>query len=397
MNQRSLALGALSDEVLLARLVDVLSRGRRVEAEIIAHIAEVDARRLYLGQACSSMHVYVTERLHLSDAEAYLRITVARLSRRFPVVLAMLADGRAHLSGLVRLAPHLSDENADEILGRASFRSKREIELLVAELAPRPDAPPRIRRLPAAQTRPTAGAAAPPTAGSVEPNAGPPVDAHDLVPDRAETPTTLSSGAASPGAAGPAASFPPTARRRESPLAPLSPGRFRVQFTAGSELHGKIVRAQALLRREIPDGDLAAVFDRALTLLVREVERVRFAVTASPRKDAAEADPTPSSRRVPDPIRRAVWIRDGGQCTFRDGRGHRCSARERIELHHVTPFGRGGDHGADNLRLVCAAHNAHQASLDYGARFMDDRRVSRSGPRLPDQMSGASSSRPQPV
>ncbi|HTE50409.1 MAG TPA: hypothetical protein VK698_06025 [Kofleriaceae bacterium] len=212
MNQGSLALGALSDEVLLARLVDVLSRGRRVEAEIIAHIAEVDARRLYLGQACSSMHVYVTERLHLSDAEAYLRITVARLSRRFPVVLAMLADGRAHLSGLVRLAPHLSDENADEILGRASFRSKREIELLVAELAPRPDAPPRIRRLPAAQTRPTAGAAAlptagaaaPPTAGSVEPNAGPPVDAHDLVPDRAETPTTLSSGVASPGAASPA-------------------------------------------------------------------------------------------------------------------------------------------------------------------------------------------------
>ncbi|HTE52469.1 MAG TPA: HNH endonuclease signature motif containing protein, partial [Kofleriaceae bacterium] len=175
------------------------------------------------------------------------------------------------------------------------------------------------------------------------------------------------------------------------------PGRFRVQFTAGSELHGKIVRAQALLRREIPDGDLAAVFDRALTLLVREVERVRFAVPASPRKDAADADPTPSSRRVPDPIRRAVWIRDGGQCTFRDGRGHRCSARERLEPHHVTPFGRGGDHGADNLRLVCAAHNAHQASLDYGARFMDDRRVSRSGPRLSDQMSGASSSRPQPV
>jgi hypothetical protein len=87
----------LSDRELLARLADLVSRSRRVEAELVAHLAEVDARRLYLGEACSSMHAYATERLHLSDAEAYLRITVARLSRRVPLVLAMLADGRLHL------------------------------------------------------------------------------------------------------------------------------------------------------------------------------------------------------------------------------------------------------------------------------------------------------------
>src|SRR6186997_2461368 len=72
MNQRPLALPALkalSDDVLLTRLTEIVARGRRVEAEVIAHIAEVDARRLYLGQACSSMHAYATERLRLSDAE----------------------------------------------------------------------------------------------------------------------------------------------------------------------------------------------------------------------------------------------------------------------------------------------------------------------------------------
>ena len=154
MKTASLCLEHLSDDDLLARLDDVLKRGRRVEAELIWHLAEVDRRRLYLREACPSMHVYATTRLYLSDAEAYLRITVARVSRRFPEVLAMLADGRLHLSGIARLAPHLPDLGAEALLARAAHRSKRELELLIAELAPRPDVPSTMRRLP-----PAAGAA----------------------------------------------------------------------------------------------------------------------------------------------------------------------------------------------------------------------------------------------
>ncbi|HKE18577.1 MAG TPA: HNH endonuclease, partial [Kofleriaceae bacterium] len=149
---------------------------------------------------------------------------------------------------------------------------------------------------------------------------------------------------------------------------------YKVQFTAGAELHDKLVRAQALLRRQIPDGDLAAVVERAVSTLLRELERARFAATPSPRKSAAEADPTPRSRDIPDPIRREVWQRDGGQCTFRDKHGRRCPARERLQFHHADPFGRGGDHGMANVRLLCAAHNSFQAELDYGAAFMAARR-----------------------
>jgi len=46
------------------------------------------------------MFAYCTEVLHLS--EAYLRITAARASRRYPLLLSMLADGRLHLSGIGR-------------------------------------------------------------------------------------------------------------------------------------------------------------------------------------------------------------------------------------------------------------------------------------------------------
>ena len=97
----------------------------------------------------SSMFAYATEILHLSEAEAYLRIAVARAARRFPVLLCMLGDGRLHLSGIAVLAPHLTDENCESVLARAVHKSKRQIEELAAELAPKPDVLSTIRKLPA--------------------------------------------------------------------------------------------------------------------------------------------------------------------------------------------------------------------------------------------------------
>jgi hypothetical protein len=337
MKRQVLRPESLSDDALLARLDELVARGRRNDAELVWHLAEVDARKLYLREACPSMYVYATSRLHLSEAEAYLRITVARISRRFPVVLGMLADGRLHLSAIAKLSPHLRDEDGEALLARAVHRSKREIEELIADVAPKPDAPSLIRRLPAARGQNGA-------AGSAE-----------LRLDGVGSATTCGA---------------PSAPHSGAAVEPTSVGRYKVQFTAGTELHDKITRAQALLRHQISDGDLAAVFDRAMTLLVRELERARFAAAKSPRKTADQADPTPSSRRNPDPIRRAVWMRDGGQCTFRDRRGRRCPAQERLQFHHLVPFARGGDHAERNVTLRCSAHNLYQAVLDFGADAM---------------------------
>ena len=109
---------SLSDDLLLSRVEELVRRSRRVEAELIWHLAEVDRRMLYRREACSSMFDYATARLHLSEAEAFLRIAVARVSHRFPIVLRMLADGRLHLSAIAKLASHLTDENCDALLAR---------------------------------------------------------------------------------------------------------------------------------------------------------------------------------------------------------------------------------------------------------------------------------------
>ena len=87
------------------------------------HLGEVDARGLYREQAFGSMFDYCVQALHLSEAEAYLRIRAARLGRQFPRVLPMMASGELHLSAVKLLSPVLTPANADELLAQASGTS----------------------------------------------------------------------------------------------------------------------------------------------------------------------------------------------------------------------------------------------------------------------------------
>src|SRR3990172_5173505 len=109
-------LHSISDDELLCRLAELFQHSRRVESDLVAHIGEVDARRLYSREASSSMFTYATEVLHLSEHEAYLRIAAARAARKYPMLMVMLGDGRLHLSGIGKLAPHLTDLNCEEVL-----------------------------------------------------------------------------------------------------------------------------------------------------------------------------------------------------------------------------------------------------------------------------------------
>src|SRR5215510_7785533 len=112
-------LESLTDDEVLSNLDDLLRQSRRVEAPLVAHIGEVEVRRLYARFAASSIFVYCTDILHLSEGETYLRTTVAKAAREHPVLLEMLADGRLHLSGIAKLAPVLTPQNREALLARA--------------------------------------------------------------------------------------------------------------------------------------------------------------------------------------------------------------------------------------------------------------------------------------
>jgi hypothetical protein len=391
-------LAAIPDDLLLRRLAELLAQSRRVEAELVAHIAEVDERRLYAREAFPSMFAYCTEALHLSEGEAYLRIAVARASREHPMILPMLGDGRLHLSGIALLAPHLTAENRETLLRRASHRSKRQIEELIAELVPRGDAPSRMRRLPERGSRPAtlpdtpsermptpyALAAIPP---AMAPSALAPTPSgmgRTVAPSPADLPRHPQSPASASGSMG--ITQPPLP---SVVIQSLAPGRYRVQFTASAGLHVKLLRLRALMRSQVPDGDLGAIIEAAVTEKLERLEARRFAATNRPRKHLSTTDTPPSSRCIPAAVRRAVHERDEGRCRFVDASGRRCAERHRLEYHHLHPFGFGGDHRPENIRLMCVRHNAYLAEQDYGGEAMD--RFRRSGKPGSPQATGAPS------
>jgi len=142
-------LSHLSDHTLLRDLASLVARDRATTASLLAHLAEVDARRLYLPAAHPSMFSYCVHELRLSEDCAYKRIQAARVARQFPAIFPAVADGRLHLSAVVLLAPYLTLENADGLLAAAAHNSKSEIEELLARRFPRSETIGLVQALPA--------------------------------------------------------------------------------------------------------------------------------------------------------------------------------------------------------------------------------------------------------
>ena len=398
-------LDALSDDELLRGLAELLRDSRRTEADLVAHVGEADARRLYARESSPSMFAYCTEVLHLSEAEAYLRIAAARASREHPVLLEMLADGRLHLTAIAKLAPHLTPQNREELLERATHKTKREIEELLAEIAPRPDAATVVRRLP--ERRVAAPSPLPPRLD--------PISTAPLAPPTSRDADRVASNDPGPSDPAPAPQLQlgpdAVAAARLAVVEPLAPGRYRVQFTASAELRDKLERLQARMRSSIPDGDLAAIIEAAVTEKLERLEARRFARTKTPgkplpssnvsssgrgpsptaRDGATPADQGPTvnqgsptvtqgspgaratlhrTRHIPAAIKRAVYERDGGRCRYVDEEGRRCTARDGLEYHHRHPFGHGGRHSVEGVSLLCKTHNLYLAEIDYGRLAM---------------------------
>jgi hypothetical protein len=326
----------LSDDQLIARVQRHAGDERGATVALIASLAEFDARRLYLRQGTSSLFTYCTQVLHLSEHAAYGRIEAARAARRFPVLRERLAEGALTLTNLCLLAAHLTDDNHQDVLATARHKTKREVELVVATLRPQPPVPATVRKLPAAKPSIATPTRSDETADVARP-AEPP-QAKPLVTDAA---------------------------RAWSTIAPLAPERYKLQLTVSAETHQKLRRAQDLLRHAVPNGDLALIVDRALTLLVRDLERTKFAETARPRKASVAQS---RSRHIAAAVRRRVWHRDRGQCAFVGTQG-RCTERGFLEFHHVVPYADGGESVVENLELRCRAHNGYEAARWDGMLF----------------------------
>jgi 5-methylcytosine-specific restriction endonuclease McrA len=513
-------LSKLSDREVVSEVKRLARVEAQSTADLVAMLAVFDARKLYLGEGCSSVYAYCTRVLKLSEHAAYNRIEAARAVNRFPVIQKRLAESEISLTAITLLSAHLTPENHLSVLDEARHKSKSEILKIAARLSPRPDVPATIRKLPAPRSavgeasEPVSAADTTKTASGVtaDPGVGfgsrarasdlagglelmAPVGASGkaaaadtargtadrMVTDTAnsgsahaavnggptQTPTDAANGvhatitAQGNGAAAPAVLLDPS--RHRPVLVPLAPERYKVQMTIGAETLSKLRRAQDLLRHQVPDGDLSVVFDRALTLLVTELERKKCAIVSRPRERGKAAAPsktgkagavveawgnsnadvaggqvgsatggrpagehksancsqadkpngsatirrnkplpdsrtdakpgeaapgnrkqpvlaTPAeggkpevrergsarrSRHIPARVKREVWRRDRGRCTYIGPEG-RCEQTGRLEYHHVVPYAVGGDATVDTVQLQCAGHNRYEATQFFG-------------------------------
>ena len=368
-----LDLSRRTDGELLREFRVLLVNDRRSTAELLAYIGEIQARGLFRARGCSSMFKYCVHMLHMSEDMAWKRTQVARLARHFPVILDMIADGRLHLTAVVKLLPHRLAPDFDRLLEAATHKTKPELELLLAERFPQPDVPTIVQPLGTSTQRqklvpePVVPTHESLQAASSRSALGNPETV--IVNTSTEGPVILGQSDAPSADPVPMTVSAPGQRAR---LQPLAPQRFALQVTIGQATHDKLRRAQELLGHRIASGDLEQVLDLALDALIRRLEHAKFAATDKPR--AARQRPTAGKRHVPAHVKRAVFERDGGRCTFVGDSGRRCDERRGLELDHVDPFARGGEARPDRMRLLCRAHNQLAAECTYGAGFMTARR-----------------------
>jgi hypothetical protein len=158
----------------------------------------------------------------------------------------------------------------------------------------------------------------------------------------------------------------PAAAPARASIEPTSEARYRIQLNASVSLKEKLELFQALVSHSVPNGDIAAVLERALDLALEQAQKQRFAKTSRPRSMRTRTVKRTSTHRehVPNVVQREVAARDGLRCSYVSDTGCRCWAR-------------GGASTTENLRLLCASHNRLLAERDFGAAHVAERRAAR--------------------
>ena len=342
----ALVLQDRSDQELLDGVFAAVTREFEDVALVVAHIAEMDVRKLFPGEGCSSLKAYCMEVLHLTEDQAYSRIAVARTAQKFPVVLDMLADGLVHLTAVDRLGPSLTEENHLSILAEATHKSMAEVEEIVARLRPKPAVPSSIYKV------------------GCDPEHG---NEDDMFEDNGQSAPNEEVRE----------EHVPAPRPRKSRISPLGPGSHDVHFTADDELMYALRELQELLSHQVPSSDPAIIIKHSLLRTLKDVKKERFG-TGKRRKKAEATGKRPKdvaveatkdgtqSRYIPKEIQKEVWERDGGRCAFRSERGKWCTARRFLEFHHIIPFAWRGPTTVNNLELRCRTHNGYEGELLFG-------------------------------
>ena len=377
----STAPSSLAPDVLRRRLRDLAGDERNAQVEFLLHLSEFDSRKGFLDAGYDSLWRYCLQELHLREGPAARRIAAMRVLRQHSGLEAPLRDGRLCLSTVTLISPLLGDMSLAEVIARAAYRTKDEVEHLVASLRPR--VAPRVGVRQLAPMRRLGGqpVAQPEPHPHPNPQEQPhtpvlaPVAMSAFVPSASSTepPAAVSNGSSSQA--------PSAAAPTRPQLSPVSAEQWSLRVTMDASMKADLETLKSLLSHT-SGGDLTEVLREALRCAVEKHGKRRGAVAPKherkPRAEAASKDAASraesktrsSPRSIPASVRREVWARDQGCCAWRSKDGRRCGGRWKLELDHIKPVALGGTPTADNLRLLCRSHNLLHAEQVFGSACM---------------------------
>src|SRR5678816_2606333 len=329
---------------LTARLYEIRTEERALLVEFLHYLNELDRRKTVLELGFSSLFVFCTGHLGLSNGTAYRRTAAARLLARFPILAEYLADGRLTARTAALLRDVLDEERLIEVLDRAAGRTEEQVKELVASLRPQPAQPDLFRKLPSPATS---------RRGAVE-------QSHEVGKQRVL----------------PLAPVPPPPPPPHATIEPIAPELHVMRVTVSGDFKADLQAVRDALSHTMPGAGLEEVLHECIRVTLAAIQKRRQGAG----KKTEVVMPRRGSPDVPAPIRHAVWKRDGaGGCTYVAPDGRRCGSRHRLQVHHIDPRGMGGPPTVDNLALRCQAHNLYAARVDYGAEHIERamRRASR--------------------
>ena len=319
-------------------------------AKLIAHLAEMSARKTALELGYKSLYDYCIHALNLSEGAVPARIHVANVSRRFPELLAALAESRVSLTVAALLAPHLTEDNVDEVISDCASKTRRETEEYVVAFRPKPVFEPSIRKQPE-----------PPTPGT------------QVEPPPSSPPT------------------PPVEKPKSSPtiLQPAQPAIFNFRFSANRDFRDKFERLAEVLGVDNAQAHMADILEKAIDMaldkkdpkkkLERRRKRQKGGAAPSRSNEMPKKDAPAKSRYVSSEVSERVHERGRYQCVYTGHDGTRCTARTGLHIDHGAPFAIYRRNDCFNFYVqhtICCRRSVSTGRISSSGRFVisDERR-----------------------
>ena len=400
-------LSRLPDRVLLARTRHLVDRERHLHVEIVDHLREIEDRDLHLARGFSTLFDYAVNELGYSNGAAWRRTLAMRLCRRMADVRARLRNGSLTLSTAAQLQSAFERQERKRRRAWAQQQRRRSEQAAASTTAPVAardgQATDRLPVETAASPPPAAGSVQVPVVvldatgqrelvkqatgkssrqveellASVDPNLASPREQIRARGDGTWTFTVVVDRECRHGLdhlkallshVDPAMSYGQLVNRlvqdelrRRDPRLRGSPGTDTRPATDGSAAKGE--------EQPVPNG--APAGNGTSPEPAEAVSTAKCAaadggtVSSKPNQTGTGNDghrqPAPTGRGISAAIKRAVWERDQGRCSYVDPTtGRRCSSRHLLQIDHIRPWARGGGAQLDNLRLLCHAHHRHR-------------------------------------